>query len=165
MPRRRDGWQKWYFAYGSNLSTDQIVKRIGTITEAKRARLDGRRIAFNKRGSDGTGKANIVPDAGRRVWGVVYRVSPAALDEMDGYEGVAEGHYARSAVRVTCASGDETNAVTYVAGDAFLDDSLSPSADYLQTILRGARAHCLPEDYIREIEEAARLGQGHGQQP
>lgn len=152
---------QWYFAYGSNLATDQKENRTGRIREAKRARLDGHRIAFNKRGSDGTGKANIVPDSGRTVWGVVYRVSPAALDQMDIHEGVAGGHYRRSAVRVRCESGNEADAVTYVAGHAFLDDSLTPAPDYVQTILRGARGHHLPEDYIRDIEEAARQGQGH----
>jgi hypothetical protein len=51
---------QWYFAYGSNLSSEQKECRTGTIREARRARLDGYRIAFNKRGGDGTGKANIV---------------------------------------------------------------------------------------------------------
>jgi cation transport regulator ChaC len=152
---------QWYFAYGSNLATDQKEHRTGSIREAKRARLDGYRLAFNKRGSDGTGKANIVPDSGRTVWGVVYRMSPAALAKMDKYEGVAGGHYSRRAVRVRCESGDDRDAVTYVAGHAFLDDSLTPAQNYLQKILQGARGHHLPEDYIREIEEAACQGEGH----
>ena len=155
----------WYFAYGSNLATDQKEHRTGRIREAKRARLDGHRIAFNKRGRDGTGKANIVPDSDRTVWGVVYRISSEALDKMDKHEGVAGGHYSRNAVRVRCESGDETAAVTYVAGHAFLDDSLTPAPNYLQNILRGARDHNLPEAYIREIEEAACQGGSHVLQP
>lgn len=158
MKRRHGGRNvsdRWYFAYGSNLSGEQKQNRTGPIREARRARLDGYRIAFNKRGNDGTGKANIVPDANRTVWGVVYRCSSDALDEMDRYEGVANGHYARKTVRVQTDAGDELDAITYVAGDSFVDDSCLPSKKYLETIIQGARQHGLPEDYIGEIERVA----------
>jgi cation transport regulator ChaC len=143
---------QWYFAYGSNLARDRKEGRTGHIREERRARLDGYRIAFNKRGTDGTGKANIVADQTGTVWGVVYRCSPKALEEMDRYEGVPGGHYVRKMVRVRVDSGDELEAVTYVAGEAFIDDSLTPSPEYLQTILRGAREHALPYDYIHGLE-------------
>jgi cation transport regulator ChaC len=149
----------WYFAYGSNLLTEQKESRTGPIRDARRARLDGYRIAFNKRGSDGTGKANIVRDADRTVWGVVYRCSPAALDQMDTHEGVASGHYVRTWVRVRVDAGDEVDAVTYIAGDSFVEASLAPSREYLEAILHGARHHGLPDDYVREIE---RIGHQHG---
>lgn len=143
---------QWYFAYGSNLARAQMVNRIGCIREERRARLDGYRIAFNKRGTDGTGKANILPDQGGTVWGVVYRCSPGALNDMDRHEGVLGGHYARKMVRVRLDGGDELDAVTDVAGSAFIDDSLTPRPEYLQTILRGAREQNLPEEYIRGVE-------------
>ena len=145
----------WYFAYGSNLSTEQKENRTGSIREARRARLYRYRIAFNKRGSDGTGKANIVPDPNRTVWGVVYRCSSDALREMDRYEGVAGGHYARKTVRVRTEAGDELDAITYIAGEEFVDDLCIPSKQYLETILQGARHHGLPEDYIHEIQSVA----------
>lgn len=72
------------------------------------------------------------------------------------HEGVSGGHYARKMVCVRVDSGDELEAVTYVAGDAFIDDSLTPCPAYLQTILRGAREHDLPEEYIRGIEALGR---------
>lgn len=149
---------QWYFAYGSNLATDQMVNRTGAIREGRRARLDGYRIAFNKRGADGTGKANIVSDPTATVWGAVYRCSPRALKEMDRYEGVSGGHYARKMVRVRVDSGDEMEAVTYIAGDAFIDDSLTPNPEYLETILRGAREHDLPDEYIRDVETLGSRG-------
>jgi gamma-glutamylcyclotransferase (GGCT)/AIG2-like uncharacterized protein YtfP len=153
--READVTDRWYFAYGSNLSAEQKELRTGTIREVRVARLDGHRIAFNKRGIDGTGKANIVQDAAGTVWGVIYRCSAAALDDMDVNEGVAGGHYLRTDVRVRCESGDRMDAVAYIAGDTFVDDSLAPSGQYLDTILRGARQHHLPEDHIREIKRAA----------
>jgi gamma-glutamylcyclotransferase (GGCT)/AIG2-like uncharacterized protein YtfP len=147
---------QWYFAYGSNLATDQKANRTGPIREAKRARLEGYRLAFNKQGSDGTGKANIVKEPGATVWGAVYRCSPDALREMDKHEGVASGHYTREAVRTCLDSGAELDAVAYVAGPGFINDSLGPSPIYLQTILRGAREHELPNDYICRVEALGR---------
>lgn len=99
----------WCFAYGSNLLREQIKRRIGHIPEAPRAWLEGYRLAFNKLGGDGTGKANIVKQPGTKVWGVVYRCSPEDLDKMDSYEGVAKhpiwfGHRADGLCRTAKAS-------------------------------------------------------------
>lgn len=147
---------QWYFAYGSNLYTDRKEERTGRIREAKPAHLDGYRFAFNKRGSDNTGKANIVPDSAGGVWGIIYRCSPSALDKMDRYEGVCTGDYQRRSVRVRLDCGDEVEAITYVAGDRFVDDSLEPSDEYGEMILRGARDHGLPDTYIKTIERMVR---------
>jgi len=154
---------QWYFAYGSNLAMDHKEDRTGSIREVRRARLGGYRIAFNKSGSDGTGKANIVPDKTRAVWGVVYRCSTATLDQMDKYEGVSAGHYHRRHVRVQCGSADEVDAVTYVAGNSFVDDSLVPGPEYLAKILKGARSYSLPEEYIHEIQKAVDGEQGRAE--
>jgi gamma-glutamylcyclotransferase (GGCT)/AIG2-like uncharacterized protein YtfP len=151
--------QEWYFAYGSNLDTAQMVERIGPFIrrrEARRAWLDGYRLAFNKKGLDGTGRANIVPDPAGTVWGVVYLTTPEDLSKMDQYEGVPSGHYQRKTVRVRFEDGVELDAVTYVASSAFVDNSLRPSYDYLQAILKGAREHKLPEDYIISIDRLAK---------
>ncbi|CAK0743674.1 gamma-glutamylcyclotransferase [Gammaproteobacteria bacterium] len=145
----------WYFAYGSNLSCRQMEKRTGSIGETRLARLDGYRIAFNKRSCDGTGKANIVPDSSGVVFGVIYWCSDEALSQLDDYEGVESGHYRQNLVRVKSDLGDDIEAITYIAGSSFIDDTLKPSASYLQTILQGAQHHGLPKDYISEIKQRA----------
>jgi gamma-glutamylcyclotransferase len=148
---------RWYFAYGSNLAIDQKEGRTGKIREARHAWLPGHRIVFNKLGSDGTGKANITPDASRVVWGVAYLCSPKALTEMDAYEGVAGGHYHRKNVQVRCESGELLEAVTYVAGEQFVRSAIPPTSEYLHRIVSGARNHGLPEDYIKEVQQAAQV--------
>jgi gamma-glutamylcyclotransferase len=148
----------WYFAYGSNLDIKQKVHRTGNIREAHRARIDGYRIVFNKLGSDGTGKANIRLDKNHVVWGIAYLCSPMALKQMDDHEGVSKGHYYRQEVLIRCDSGEVFEAITYVAGKAYIRSYIAPAPEYLRLILNGARNHGLPEYYIREIEEAA---QGH----
>lgn len=135
-----------------------MKERIGSIREGQVARLTGYRLAFNKRSNDGTSKANIVPAAGATVWGVVYRCSHDDLQKIDQYEGVEGGHYQRHAIRVQLDSGEERDAVTYVAGERSLAaESLKPSTEYLEKILTGARQHRLPDDYIRSIEALAGL--------
>lgn len=150
--------EQWYFAYGSNLHAQQMEDRTGVIGEARRVRLEGYRMMFNKRGGDGTGKANIVWDPTGVVWGVIYRCTSDELNKMDPYEGVAGGHYHCLQVQVQSEDGEGIQAITYVAGDSFIDDSLVPGEGYLQTVLKGAREHGLPIDYIHDIEMAAGLG-------
>ena len=146
---------RWYFAYGSNLDIDQKERRTGEIREARRACLPGYRITFDKLGGDRTGKANITPDDTHVVWGVAYLCSGEALTKMDDYEGVAGGHYRRESVQVRCESDETLDAVTYVAREQYVGSPRPPAPDYLQRIVRGARNHGLPEEYIREIQQAA----------
>lgn len=141
----------WYFAYGSNLCTAQKKRRIGTVPTAEVAELRGYRLVFNKRSNDGTGKANVVPDPHRSVWGVIYRCTEADIERLDFYEGVKWGHYRHEFVRVITSTGQAITALTYVAGEDFIDETLWPSADYLETILQGAKEHGFPVEYVAEL--------------
>jgi cation transport regulator ChaC len=130
-----------------------MKSRTGSALPGLKAQLQGYRVEFNKRGRDGTGKANIVPDEASTVWGVVYECSPNELEKLDRYEGVDSGHYVRKAVVVQLENGEQIDAITYVAGERFIGDSLRPSPEYLQTILDGAREHGLPDWYIERLQE------------
>lgn len=145
----------WYFAYGSNLSVTQKEDRTGRIRSAVPCRLAGYRFAFNKRGGDGSTKANIVPDPAGDVWGVAYLCNREAMRAMDRNEGVSGGHYLRHPVEVVARTGESISAVTYVAEPNFLVEGIQPSEDYLHRILDGARHYDLPKDYVRSIEAEA----------
>ena len=139
----------WYFAYGSNLWREQKKRRTGAIREARVARLTGYRLAFNKRGSEpGQVYANIVPEPEAEVYGVIYRCSPEALHRMDRWE----VGYRRHPVEAVTRSGETVEAVAYVAEPEWVCDEQAPNPDYLERILRGAREHGLPEEYVRWIE-------------
>jgi gamma-glutamylcyclotransferase len=144
----------WYFAYGSNLDPDRKERRTGPIRDARRARLPSHRFAFNKRSSDGTGKANVIPDVHSEVWGVVYRCSPEAMNELDLCEGSPK-HYTSEPVIVFLDSGEKVDAVAYVARSERVQEGLRPTADYLQHILDGAHHHQLPLEHIKAIEQLA----------
>ena len=143
--------KQWYFAYGSNLCAEQMVRRTGPVGEGEDgprvARLPGYRLVFNMDGKDGSVYANIV-QPGDGVIGVLYHCSEAALARLDVYE---EG-YDRRQVQVTLDDGATREAMAYVARPERTADGRSPSDDYLEIILRGARRHGLPDAYVRGIE-------------
>ena len=145
----------WYFAYGSNLCVEQMLRRTGPIGEGKDspcvARLPGYRLVFNMQGDDGLVYANII-QPGDGVIGVLYRCSAAALASLDAYE---EG-YGRRPVLVTLEGGATREAMAYVARPECTANGGVPSPEYLGIIIRGARRHGLPEAYIRSIEAQAR---------
>ena len=141
-----------YFAYGSNLDVDRMQERTGHIPGARRGCLYGYRLAFNKRASRGGVYANIVPSDTDQVWGVVYRCDPHAMKALDACEGVGTGHYRRIHVTILLDDGSTVESDTYVAAQQCVVPEGSPAADYLERILRGARHHRLPDEYVRKIE-------------
>jgi len=147
-----------YFAYGSNLSSAQMIARMGPFPAAfgrpRIARLAGFRLAFNMRGETGQIYANIV-QPGEEVMGVVYECAEEALEKMDRFE----VGYHRERVEVVSEGGDVIEAVTYVAEAGHVVEGGSPGEEYLQRILRGGREHGLPESYLRQI--AALLPRPH----
>ena len=144
----------WYFAYGSNLSIEQMIERTGLILPGERrariARLPGFRLAFNMRGDDGQVYANIT-HPGKGVLGVIYRCGPEALEKLDAYE----IGYERRLVRVVTEDEETLDAVAYVVKPEFVTNEQKPSGEYLSRIVTGARQHGLPATYVREIEAIA----------
>jgi gamma-glutamylcyclotransferase (GGCT)/AIG2-like uncharacterized protein YtfP len=148
-----DEGKKCYFAYGSNLCVEQMIRRTGPMDEEAPciARLPGYRLVFNMRGDDSLVYANIT-QPGDGVMGVLYHCREEALAKLDVYE---EG-YDRRQVVVTLEGGATREVMAYVAKPECTTDEGAPSADYLGIILRGAKRQGLPDAYICSIEEAIR---------
>jgi len=138
-----------YFAYGSNLHPGRLRRRAPSCQVLAPACLSGHRLAFNKRGADASGKANILRHAysGAEVYGAIFlidRVDKGALDRAEGGYRV-EHHLVQSgAVR--------HQVFTYVARDEFLDESLTPYHWYHQMVMAGARYHRLPGVYLQSLQ-------------
>ena len=111
---------RWYFAYGSNLSKQRMMRRTGPIRKARVARLNDYRLAFNNTDKAGSELyANIVPSAGGITWGVAYWCSPQAMAALDEYEGVADGCYRREWIEVETSDGERLQAEVYIGGEQF----------------------------------------------
>lgn len=139
----------WYFAYASNMNRTQMQQRAGNPAEEKVARLDNYELNFEKVARGGTGTGNLVPAAGKVVYGVLYRVTEQQLKVLDRFEGVPE-HYRRSEVTVTDAEGNKIAAQVYLARK--VRRGLKPDRLYLQRIVQGAEEHNLPADYIQQLK-------------
>ena len=135
-----------YFAYGSNLKTGRMRQRVSSARKEAVAFLEHHRLVCNKRGRDGSAKANLAPAAGHRAWGVLYRIDPAHLEALDRFE----GGYERVEVEVRTAAGDTRRATTYRSDQIASDPT--PFDWYRSMILEGAREHGLPEEYLALLE-------------
>ena len=140
-----------YFAYGSNMSTRRLVARVPSAKAVSVAMLSGHSLEFHKIGKDGSAKCDAVytDDLNDVVHGVVFEMALSEKPTLDKIEGLGNG-YAEKDVIVLSESGEAFEAVTYYATS--IDASLEPCDWYVEHVLRGAREHGLPPDYINRIE-------------
>ena len=105
---------------------------------------------FDKRSvRDGSGKANVRPDPGSEVWGVIYSVPDRSMAELDRGEGRG---YRRELMSIARADGSTCEAWVYVATQPDADPDLRPYSWYMKFLVEGAREHGLPADYIQRLE-------------
>ena len=146
-----DSTVEFYFAYGSNLWIDQMIRRTGPIDQSdgwpRRVTLAGYQFGFTMRSDEGEFFANIEPAEGL-ARGVLYRCSQGFLNTMDRFE----TGYIRHSVFVSDEQGQSWQAVTYIASAHHQSSGGEPSLVYLQRILRGASDFEFPESYLREIQ-------------
>jgi hypothetical protein len=119
----------------------------------RRARLPGYRLAFNVGDGRGQAFANIV-EPGDGVLGVLYWCSQREIEALD----VFESCYDRRPVAVLDETDTRIEAVAYIARPGPLTTTDRPTAEYVHRIIRGAREHGLPEEYIRAVEVLAGVG-------
>jgi gamma-glutamylcyclotransferase (GGCT)/AIG2-like uncharacterized protein YtfP len=146
-----------YFAYGSNLDPEQMQARAPSHRVVGLAALHDHRIVFplfsNERGG---GVASVQSHHGDSVWGIVFDVSAGELerlDEFEGFRGPGDQHnlYDREHLIVDLVRPDDGSVPRRVHADLYVarpSNPSPPSAAYLEQIVRGARHHRLPEDYV-----------------
>jgi hypothetical protein len=138
-----------YFAYGSNLSIQRLRARTPSAEPIGAAELPGFRLVFDKRGRDGSAKADCertdAPDP--VVHGGLFRIHAADRPALDRAEGLGQG-YDACEVALKTERGTMT-AWTYVATDK--RPGLLPYGWYLRHVLIGAEAFRLPSAYVAAI--------------
>jgi len=169
---------EWYFAYGSNLSWEQVCVRIGPPYQRRAVRLDDYVLVANKTPLDlvkyaSFGYYNVEPvavrqakiDAGKVphistmppfVCGAVYDISAAQLAMMDTFE----TGYRRELHRcIDLGDGTSSSVSPDTTATAMLDcwvyvaeetaEEVLPSREYLGRVLEGA--DILPPDYMMAL--------------
>ncbi len=140
------------FAYGTLLDLEKASKILKkAVKTARKAFLPNYRIAFNVPSPYGTGNPNIEED-GDGVWGVVYDVDEKTIRLLDR----VSPRYVRIEVEVI-VDGKPVRAVTYVGK---VKGNVKPDRSCVERVIRGAKAHGLPEEYVKGLEVFLNEGNG-----
>ena len=136
-----------YFAYGSNLKTEQMNERNVVIYKSHRGFIKNYKLEFNKKSIDGSSKANITKFQGGIVWGICFELN------IDGFENLRK--YEKGYEEQEVIVYNENQEILFTA-KTFISSKICdrlPTKDYLHKIIEGAKQHKLPEDYIKKIEK------------
>jgi hypothetical protein len=148
----------YYFSYDTTMVAENLIARIGwspedaqrLFKEPKRGVLKGYRLDFSYAASDGTGRANIVPDANRAVEGVVYSVPTTALDFLITSE---EGRRRAEVLVEVPGNNESTPCVTLVATDAV--SGLFPTTDYVVELEKAMERYGYSQQYKDALSASA----------
>ena len=151
-----------YFAYGSNLWSEQMRKRCPSSKPLTTAELLGYRLHFiQPHDGWGGGVAGVVRDQRSVVPGVVYELSGEDVQRLDGFEPVGSGRYWRDDTEVRQADGSALRCWIY-RGSVFPDAPYEPSASYIKAMVDGATeihyGQKVSEDYFQVLGVEAALG-------
>jgi gamma-glutamylcyclotransferase (GGCT)/AIG2-like uncharacterized protein YtfP len=128
------------------MKTERMIDRISSARVIGRAFLSNKRLVFNKKSKDGSGKANIEDSRGDVVWGVLYEIDSSQLSQLDRIE----GGYNRVSVNVIMDNDEDVIAEVYVS-NRYTDNPI-PFDWYKKLMLQGAIEHGLPSEYIEYLK-------------
>jgi|AGTN01.1.fsa_nt_gi AIG2-like family. len=143
-----------YFAYGANMHPGQIIARCHGAEVVAVAKLADHALAFFGRSErwDG-GEEAAIRRPGAELYGVVYRLSPAAFDRLDAWQGAkldGSGAYFHCPADVVAEDGTAYSAVMYKRSTT--GEPQPPSTEYLSYIAAGAEKHGLPAAYVQALK-------------
>lgn len=126
-----------YFAYGANLNLATMGKRCPSAVPLRQTALNGWKMVFH-------GAADIVPAPGGRVYGALYRITPADKAALDRYEGVEHGTY-------TDILFEDEGATIFAYHMNLGTEKLSPPREkYLRIVQQGYLDWKLPDEQLRQ---------------
>ncbi len=140
----------WYFAFGSNMCREVFLGRRVMKSVGEPAVLEGHRLAFTEPGFRPLGEpsfASIELAPGERMHGVLWPLSIAEFERLLGTE---SPNYEVVEVSVLGASSGRVTARTLRSRRRKND--AHPSRRYLRLLVRGAREHGLPAEYVEALE-------------
>ncbi len=142
-----------YFAYGSNMCTGRLRKRVPSCGKVSVARLSKHVLLFHKESEDGSVKADayFTGDTADEVWGVVFDINNDEKSELDKAEGLNQG-YLEKEVEAVDEQNVPHNVWLYYAEESYIDETMSPYSWYKRFVVEGARQHRLPETYVSALE-------------
>ena len=131
---------KYYLAYGSNLSVEQMLRRCPSAVYVGHSEIPGHRLLFK---GSGTGNyLTIEPKKGRRTPVLVWKVTEEDEAALDLYEGYPR-FYRKETVKVPLRSLADGSVISEVEAFVYIMDGARlagrPSEGYYRVCLEGYR--------------------------
>lgn len=140
---------KYYIAYGSNISTEQMAYRCPTASVVGTAVIEDYELVFRR-------FATIEPQEGSSVPVAVWKIDEIAEHALDRYEGYPRSYIKRN-IKVMLDGEREITAMVYIMTEG--RPICAPSASYMQIIAEGYEefGFDLDELYAAEKRSLARV--------
>lgn len=144
---------KLYFAYGSNINLSQMAYRCPAAEVVGPVILEDYKLLF--RGNyRGAGVATIKPHKGRKVYGLLWNITPECEKALDVYEGFPR-LYDKQFVTVRDSNGHQFTVMAYVMTE-LCKMPAAPSVSYYMGIREGFLQNGLP---VKELDKAVHHAQ------
>jgi gamma-glutamyl AIG2-like cyclotransferase len=148
----------YYFAYGSNISTTQMLDRCPSSTPLGLAHLSGWTFQINERGYANILHPSIPPSPPIGIYGMLYRLDPTDEQTLDFHEFVPI-NYQKHYLRVTIIYSTTEGLSTGMKVDAlvYVSDLTTPGeagSEYIRRMNRGideAGGWCMPPWYVFRV--------------
>lgn len=138
-----------YFAYGSNLLRERLQLLNPSAVFKQVVKLENYKLVFGFSSLRWKGHvASIKESFGHTVWGVMYELNHSDLENLDRQEGVKKEIYKPIYVQVKDNFNNLYQCRTY---QLISQNTGLPSPKYKDIMIRGAKQHQLPSEYIKTL--------------
>jgi len=145
---------QWVLAYGSDISTGFLIKRIGEVKASKRGYIDGFRLTFKVTGKQVVYANIFYAGAGEKCPAVAYQLTLDQTATLDKWRGIPN-NYLRLSIPFH-AQYDHTSIVqAYIAHPEKLVTGLDVECDCIEHIQCGYEEHGFDKSYLMKVLEDA----------
>ena len=140
-----------YFAYGGNMSSEQMNKRCPDAKMMGIGFLPGYELVFNRKGTYHAGAVGSIEpstDADAAVHGVIWEMTHEDLEKMDTFENPEA--YQRKLLDIATEDEEQHECQVYIAFPQ--EHNLKPDPVYLERIISAAEEMGLPRQYIDKLK-------------
>ena len=149
-----DLFSELYFAYGANMDPDEFTRRVGAMERIGPAYLENHRLVFNRHSTRWQGGvSSVVESPGQQAFGILWRITPQALAQLDVIENPTA--YARVVKDVVVEGGHRMTCHLYVSHP---QREMEPAPAYLALLINAAEKANLPPDHIAMLKAHRRRG-------
>ncbi|UJP66974.1 gamma-glutamylcyclotransferase [Mongoliitalea daihaiensis] len=135
----------YYFGYASNLDIETLKGRLPAEPNLMGiGLLENHEFQFSFPNPDGSARANIHAKEGGKVFGLVFQISASAVDYFlnsePGYDFIPKEILVGGAL-----------ITAYTFQSKIRREGLTPSKEYIDTIVRGGQTQDIPSWYLEEV--------------